>query len=66
MTPFSAQCRLRKPMAFLVTLQFNIFFLLLSANNEAIAVLVTGDACHNRGIFHVLTTVYMYITVFGL
>jgi hypothetical protein len=29
-------------------------------------VLVTGDACHNRSIFDVLTTVHMYITVFGL
>jgi len=42
------------------------FSLFLSANNEMITVLVTGDACHNRSIFDVLTTVHMYITVFGL
>lgn len=66
MTPFWAQNRLRKPVAFPVTFQCNIFSLFLSAKNESITVLVTGDACHNRNIFDVLTIVYMYITVFGL
>ena len=48
------------------SMQLFFFFLFLSASNESITVLVTGDACHNRSIFDVLTTVYMYITVFGL
>jgi hypothetical protein len=66
MTPFWAQNRLRKPGAFPVTFECNSFSLFLSANNESITVLVTGDACHNRSIFDVLTTMYMYITAFGL
>jgi hypothetical protein len=65
MTIFWAQNRLRKPVAFPVTFQL-LFSLFLSANNEMITVLVTGDACHIRSIFDVLTTVHMYITVFGL